>query len=162
MKARLVTLLEWHARSVDPTVDTWHEGRFSNAGRIRVRSRRSRRRLRTTTCVISLGLCGRRPTSSRAWRRRPPGASGCLGRDQDDLRRLLADVVPDRARGTPSLEPAALSKPDQAWFRASRDGELVLPAHGRDQPVARDRSPAPAVVGGELALERVEFVNERR
>jgi aminoglycoside 6-adenylyltransferase len=27
-KARLVTLLEWHARSVDPSVDTWHGGRF--------------------------------------------------------------------------------------------------------------------------------------
>ena len=28
MKARLVTLLGWHARSVDHSVDTWHEGRF--------------------------------------------------------------------------------------------------------------------------------------
>jgi aminoglycoside 6-adenylyltransferase len=28
MKARLVTLLEWHARAVDPSVDTWHAGRF--------------------------------------------------------------------------------------------------------------------------------------
>ena len=28
MKARLVTLLEWHARALDPSVDTWHEGRF--------------------------------------------------------------------------------------------------------------------------------------
>ena len=28
MKARLVTLLEWHARAVDPTVDTWHDGRY--------------------------------------------------------------------------------------------------------------------------------------
>ncbi len=28
MKARLVTLLGWHARSVDASVDTWHEGRF--------------------------------------------------------------------------------------------------------------------------------------
>jgi len=28
MKARLVTLLEWHARAVDPAVDTWHAGRF--------------------------------------------------------------------------------------------------------------------------------------
>jgi aminoglycoside 6-adenylyltransferase len=28
MKERLVTLLEWHARAVDPAVDTWHEGRF--------------------------------------------------------------------------------------------------------------------------------------
>jgi aminoglycoside 6-adenylyltransferase len=28
MKNRLVTLLEWHARSLDPTVDTWHGGRF--------------------------------------------------------------------------------------------------------------------------------------
>jgi len=28
MKARIVTLLEWHARAVDPSVDTWHAGRF--------------------------------------------------------------------------------------------------------------------------------------
>lgn len=28
LKARLVTLLEWHARAIDPAVDTWHEGRF--------------------------------------------------------------------------------------------------------------------------------------
>ena len=28
LKERLVTLLEWHARAVDPTVDTWHEGRY--------------------------------------------------------------------------------------------------------------------------------------
>ena len=28
LKERLVTLLEWHARAVDPTVDTWHDGRF--------------------------------------------------------------------------------------------------------------------------------------
>jgi aminoglycoside 6-adenylyltransferase len=28
LKARLVTLLEWHARSVDSAVDTWHGGRF--------------------------------------------------------------------------------------------------------------------------------------
>jgi len=28
MKNRLVTLLEWHARAVDPSVDTWHGGRF--------------------------------------------------------------------------------------------------------------------------------------
>jgi aminoglycoside 6-adenylyltransferase len=28
LKWRLVTLLEWHARAVDPSVDAWHEGRF--------------------------------------------------------------------------------------------------------------------------------------
>ena len=28
MKARLVTLLGWHARAVDTSVDTWHAGRF--------------------------------------------------------------------------------------------------------------------------------------
>jgi aminoglycoside 6-adenylyltransferase len=28
LKARLVTLLEWHARAIDPSVDTWHGGRF--------------------------------------------------------------------------------------------------------------------------------------
>ena len=28
MKNRLVTMLEWHARALDPRVDTWHEGRF--------------------------------------------------------------------------------------------------------------------------------------
>jgi len=28
LKERLVTLLAWHARALDPTVDTWHGGRF--------------------------------------------------------------------------------------------------------------------------------------
>jgi aminoglycoside 6-adenylyltransferase len=28
MKDRLATLLSWHARALDPTVDTWHGGRF--------------------------------------------------------------------------------------------------------------------------------------
>ena len=28
MKARLVTMLEWHARALDDAVDTWHGGRF--------------------------------------------------------------------------------------------------------------------------------------
>ena len=28
MKWRLLVLLEWHARAVDPSVDTWHNGRF--------------------------------------------------------------------------------------------------------------------------------------
>ena len=28
LKSRLVTLLGWHAKAVDPSVDTWHEGRF--------------------------------------------------------------------------------------------------------------------------------------
>lgn len=28
LKERLVTLMEWHARAVDPSVDVWHDGRF--------------------------------------------------------------------------------------------------------------------------------------
>ena len=28
LKVRLVVLLGWHARAVDPSVDTWHAGRF--------------------------------------------------------------------------------------------------------------------------------------
>ncbi|GIU94062.1 MAG: hypothetical protein KatS3mg012_0519 [Gaiellaceae bacterium] len=28
LKARLVTLLRWHAQALDPSVDTWHGGRF--------------------------------------------------------------------------------------------------------------------------------------
>jgi aminoglycoside 6-adenylyltransferase len=28
LKARLVTVLEWHARAVEPAADTWHGGRF--------------------------------------------------------------------------------------------------------------------------------------
>ncbi len=28
LKSRLVTLMGWHARSVDPCADTWHDGRF--------------------------------------------------------------------------------------------------------------------------------------
>ena len=28
LKWRLLTILEWHARAVDPSIDVWHEGRF--------------------------------------------------------------------------------------------------------------------------------------
>jgi aminoglycoside 6-adenylyltransferase len=28
MKGRLVTLVGWHARTLDPAADTWHGGRF--------------------------------------------------------------------------------------------------------------------------------------
>jgi aminoglycoside 6-adenylyltransferase len=28
LKARLVKLLEWHARALDPAAETWHGGRF--------------------------------------------------------------------------------------------------------------------------------------
>ena len=80
LKARLVTLLEWHARAVDPTVDTGTRAASSSAGLIPVRWRRSSAHTRTTTCATSRERCGRRSTSSRASRRRRPARLGLAAR----------------------------------------------------------------------------------
>ncbi len=99
MKARLVTLLEWHARSVDPSVDTWHEGRFlerwADPGALSALERafahydvRDVARALWETIDLFQGL--EEETARRL---------GLVsGRDHDDLRRLLAEFVPDPRR----------------------------------------------------------------
>jgi len=96
LKARLVTLLEWHARAIDPSVDTWHEGRFlerwADPGALSALEKAFahydvRDVVRALWETIDLFQAVEEETARR------------LGlaseRDHDDLRRLLAEVVPD-------------------------------------------------------------------
>ncbi len=89
-------MLEWHARSVDPAVDTWHEGRFlerwADPGALSALEkafahydvRDLARALWETTDLFQ-------SVADETARR-----LGLVSeRDHDDLRRLLADVVPD-------------------------------------------------------------------
>ena len=100
MKARIVTLLEWHARAVDPAVDTWHGGRYlerwADPGALVALEARTR----STACGTSRARSGRQSTSSRASRRRPLRRLGlAVELDHPDLRRRVAGVVPDPRHG---------------------------------------------------------------
>ena len=96
MKTRLVTLLEWHARTIDPAVDTWHGGRFlerwADPGALAALERayahyemRDVARALWETIDLWQGL--EEETASRL----------VLASDLDhaDLRRRIAGVVPD-------------------------------------------------------------------
>lgn len=96
MKARLVTLLRWHASSVDPSVDTWHEGRFverwADPGALAALERafahydvRDVARALWETIDLFQGL--EEETCSRL------GFE--LALDHADLRRRVAEIVPD-------------------------------------------------------------------
>jgi aminoglycoside 6-adenylyltransferase len=73
MKARLVTVMAWHARAVDPSVDTWHAGRFLE----RWADPGALAKLETAYAQYSVRDVARglwetiRSTSSRGSRRRP-------------------------------------------------------------------------------------------
>jgi len=105
MKARLVTLLEWHARAVDPSVDTWHAGRFlerwADPGALSALEKafahydvRDVARALWETIDLFQGL--EEETASRL------GLEVEL--DHADLRRRVAEVVPD-PRGASTLRP---------------------------------------------------------
>jgi aminoglycoside 6-adenylyltransferase len=96
VKARLVTLMGWHARAVDPTVDTWHGGRFlerwADPGALAALERAFARydlrdvaRALWETIDLWQGL--EEETASRL------GLAAEL--DHPDLRRRVAEVVPD-------------------------------------------------------------------
>ncbi len=96
LKARLVTLIEWHARSVDPAVDTWHGGRFlerwADPGALAALEKafahydvRDVARALWETIDLWQGL--EEETASRL------GLELVL--DHADLRRRVAEVVPD-------------------------------------------------------------------
>jgi molybdopterin-guanine dinucleotide biosynthesis protein A len=96
VKARLVTLLGWHARAVDPTADTWHAGRFlerwADPGALAALERayahyelRDVARALWETIDLWQGL--EEETASRL------GLAVEL--DHPDLRRRVAEVVPD-------------------------------------------------------------------
>jgi aminoglycoside 6-adenylyltransferase len=96
LKARLVRLLEWHARAVDPTVDTWHGGRFLE-------------RWGDPGALVALEFAYARyslPDAARAlwvtvdlWQGLEEETAKRLGLalelDRADLRRRIAAVVPD-------------------------------------------------------------------
>lgn len=96
MKDRLVTLLEWHARAIDASVDTWHDGRFlerwADPGALAALERafahydvRDVARALWETIDLWQGL--EEETASRL------GFE--LALDHADLRRRVAEVVPD-------------------------------------------------------------------
>lgn len=100
MKWRLVTLLGWHARSVDPALDTWHGGRFlerwADSGALARLERayahydlRDVARALWETIDLFQGL--EEETARRL------GIE--LALDHADLRRLVADVVRDPRPG---------------------------------------------------------------
>jgi aminoglycoside 6-adenylyltransferase len=105
MKARLVTLLEWHARAVDPSVETWHAGRFlerwADPGALSALEKafahydvRDVARALWETIDLWQGL--EEETASRL------GLT--IELDLADLRRRVAEVVPD-PRGASTLWP---------------------------------------------------------
>ncbi|MBA2424969.1 MAG: aminoglycoside 6-adenylyltransferase [Actinobacteria bacterium] len=96
MKARVVTLLGWHARSVDPSVDTWHAGRFverwADPGALAALEKafahydvRDVARALWETIDLWQGL--EEETASRL--------GFVLTLDHRDLRRRVAEIVPD-------------------------------------------------------------------
>ena len=105
MKARLVTLLEWHARAVDPTVETWHGGRFLErwgdpGALVALGDAYARYDLRDVARALwaTIGL----------FQGLEEETAGRLGLrvelDHPDLRRRVAEVVPD-ARHASTLWP---------------------------------------------------------
>ncbi len=100
LKARLVTLLEWHARALDPTVDTWHNGRFlerwADAGALAALESAYahydvRDVARALWATIDLWQAVEDETARRL------GLE--IELDGADLRRRIAEVVPQRAGG---------------------------------------------------------------
>jgi aminoglycoside 6-adenylyltransferase len=100
LKWRLVTLLEWQARSLDPEVDTWHNGRFlerwADPGALAALEEayahydlRDVARALWATIDLWQGL------EEEVARR----LGLDVGLDHADLRRRLAEIVPDTRRG---------------------------------------------------------------
>ncbi len=105
LKARLVTLLEWHARALDPSVDTWHGGRFlerwADPGALSAMESAYahydvRDVARALWATIDLWQGLEEETAARL------GLE--LELDHTDLRRRIAEVVPD-PRGASTLWP---------------------------------------------------------
>lgn len=102
LKARLVTLLEWHALEVDPSVDTWHAGRFlerwADPGALAaLESAYARYDLRDVARALWETIDLWHGLESEVAARL--GLE--LGLDHADLRRRIAEAVPDpRAAST--------------------------------------------------------------
>jgi molybdopterin-guanine dinucleotide biosynthesis protein A len=100
LKARLVTLLEWHARALDPAADTWHGGRFlerwADPGALAALERayahyELRDVARALWETIDLWQGVEEETARRL------GLETAL--DHADLRRRIAEIVPDVRSG---------------------------------------------------------------
>jgi molybdopterin-guanine dinucleotide biosynthesis protein A len=102
LKWRLVTLMEWHARAVDPSLDTWHGGRFlerwADPGALAALENAYARYdvrdvARGLWATVDLWQGLEEETARRL------GLD--VGLDHADLRRRIAEVVPDpRAAST--------------------------------------------------------------
>jgi aminoglycoside 6-adenylyltransferase len=101
LKWRLVTLMAWHARAVDPSVDTWHGGRFLErwadpGALVALDGAYARYDLRDVAralwATVDLWQGLEEETARRL------GLE--LGLDHADLRRRLAEVVPDPRSAT--------------------------------------------------------------
>ena len=105
LKMRLVTLLEWHARAVDPSVDTWHSGRFlerwADPGALAaLETAYARYDLRDVARALWATLDLWQGLEEETARR----LGLALELDHADLRRRIAEVVPD-PRGSSTLLP---------------------------------------------------------
>jgi len=101
MKARLVTLMEWHARAVDRSVDTWHGGRFlerwADPGALAaLESAYAHYELRDVTRALWATIDLFQGLEEETARRL--GLE--LELDHADLRRRVAEVVPDPRRAS--------------------------------------------------------------
>jgi aminoglycoside 6-adenylyltransferase len=96
LKSRLVTLLEWHASAVDPATDTWHEGRFlerwADAGALSaLEDAYARYDVRDVARALWATIDLWRGLEDETARR----LGITLELDHADLRRRIAEVVPD-------------------------------------------------------------------
>ncbi|MFO7572856.1 MAG: aminoglycoside 6-adenylyltransferase [Gaiellaceae bacterium] len=101
MKTRLVTLLGWHARAVDAAVDTWHGGRFlerwADPGALAALEHAyARYDLRDVARALWETIDLWQGLEEEVARRLDLDP----GLDHADLRRRIAEVVPDPRRGS--------------------------------------------------------------
>lgn len=101
MKARLVTLLGWHARAVSPDVDTWHGGRFlerwADPGALAaLEATYARYDLRDVARALWESIDLFQGLEEETARRLGLG----IELDHADLRRRVSEVVPDPRRGS--------------------------------------------------------------
>jgi aminoglycoside 6-adenylyltransferase len=105
LKARLVILLEWHARAIDPSVDTWHGGRFLErwadpGALLALESAYAHYDLRDVARALWATI--------DLWQGLEEEVASRLGLeiqlDRADLRRRIAEVVPPPGR-TSRLQP---------------------------------------------------------
>ena len=111
LKARLATLLGWHARALDPSADTWHGGRFlerwADPGALAALERAyAHYDLRDVARALWETIDLWQGVEEEIARRL--GLE--TGLDHPDLRRRIAEVVPDQRRGRESEIPLRMTE----------------------------------------------------